>query len=32
MIININGLLGVGKTEVAWKPIEKFERASMRRR
>jgi GrpB-like predicted nucleotidyltransferase (UPF0157 family)/predicted kinase len=27
MIILINGPLGVGKTEVAWKLIEKFERA-----
>jgi GrpB-like predicted nucleotidyltransferase (UPF0157 family)/predicted kinase len=29
MIIIINGPLGVGKTEVAWKLIEKFERAVM---
>ena len=29
MIILINGPLGVGKTEVAWKLIEKFERAVM---
>jgi GrpB-like predicted nucleotidyltransferase (UPF0157 family)/predicted kinase len=29
MIIIINGSLGVGKTEVAWKLIEKFERAVM---
>jgi len=29
MIIFINGPLGVGKTEVAWKLIEKFDRAVM---
>jgi hypothetical protein len=29
MIIIINGPLGVGKTEVAWQLIEKFERAVM---
>lgn len=29
MIILINGPLGVGKTEVAWKLIEKFDRAVM---
>lgn len=29
MIIIINGPLGVGKTEVAWKLIEKFDRAVM---
>ncbi len=29
MIIIINGPLGVGKTEVAWKLIEKFDRAIM---
>ena len=29
MIILINGPLGVGKTEVAWKLIEKFDRAIM---
>jgi GrpB-like predicted nucleotidyltransferase (UPF0157 family)/predicted kinase len=29
MIILINGPLGVGKTEVAWRLIEKFERAVM---
>jgi len=29
MIILLNGPLGVGKTEVAWKLIEKFERAVM---
>jgi GrpB-like predicted nucleotidyltransferase (UPF0157 family)/predicted kinase len=29
MIIIINGPVGVGKTEVAWKLIEKFERAVM---
>ena len=29
MIILINGSLGAGKTEVAWKLIEKFDRAVM---
>src|SRR5512139_2983607 len=29
MIILLNGPLGVGKTEVAWKLIERFERAVM---
>lgn len=29
MIIILNGPLGVGKTEVAWKLIEKFDRAAM---
>ena len=29
MIVILNGPLGVGKTEVAWKIIEKFERAVM---
>src|SRR3974390_2861125 len=29
MIVILNGPLGVGKTEVAWKLIEKFERAVM---
>jgi GrpB-like predicted nucleotidyltransferase (UPF0157 family)/predicted kinase len=29
MIVIVNGPLGVGKTEVAWKLIEKFERAIM---
>jgi hypothetical protein len=29
MIAILNGALGVGKTEVAWKLIEKFDRAIM---
>ncbi len=29
MIVILNGTLGVGKTEVAWKLIEKFDRAVM---
>jgi cytidylate kinase len=29
MIVILDGPLGVGKTEVAWKLVEKFERAIM---